>query len=235
MIKAAFNATREESLSMAIKLILLFLLLASGSLVAQVQISDANSVSRSDPSANIVMNYSDIPYILAPFLISKSNRITSERNVKANYLRHLRKQFLHTPTVVRDELSLNDSEFQYLVLELENIHEEDIRLTEIRIERMCEVWRSDDISTTDVERANHALQYYTQLEESESLSNFSRERFFIDLSSELSTDSVNLLQEHMNEFARSGYVQSYSWESLVRSIGMEVEQLEFSCGPQPPD
>ncbi len=165
-------------------------------------------------------------------LLGNSIRLSTEQHIKSGYLRSLRNRILHRPDLVLEELDLNEQQLEHILNLLEKIHQEDIQLTIKRIAAMCEVWREVGSEMSDLDRANHALRYYSHLETLDSFRNTYRERFFLDLADEFGVGLVALVRAHMASFAKTFHQQPISWESLIHTYSEEVLQMNSRCGPR---
>lgn len=159
-----------------------------------------------------------------------SIRLLDERQTGAAYLRDLRKRVTYNSEEVAQWLSLDNTQLNALRKQLESIEREDVALVRNRIEAMCETWRQLPQTMTELERANAALAEFTRLEDVEIYANSARLNFFRDISEFIGDEAVDMLRNEMHAFGLSSTRVDYSWESLVHTIGKEVEQINFSCG-----
>lgn len=165
-------------------------------------------------------------------LLGYSLKGSTERHIKSGYLRSLRNRILHRPDLILEELDLNERQLEKILDLLEKINQEDIQLTIKRIAAMCEVWREGGSAMSDLDRANHALRYYSHLETLDSFRNIYRERFFLDLADEFDVELVAVVRAHMASFAETFHQRPISWESLIHTYSEEVLQMNSRCGPR---
>jgi len=156
-------------------------------------------------------------------------RAIMDLQLQGIYFRDLKRRILYTANSLATELSLTSAQLTEVRRLLDNIEEQEKVLTMQRIEIMCEAWRSSDKSLTALERADQALALYKRLELSDPIKNTARRQFFTDLEQKIGSEASNKIRQNMASFAESSTMIPANWADMVRTIGLEVDQVEFTC------
>lgn len=162
-------------------------------------------------------------------LSADSIRAVDERQILAPFLRKLKRRISYNPALVAESLQLRSSQLMLLYQLLEEIEKEDESLVQQRLRSMCRFWRQAEGEMPALERANYALEKYTELETAEYFSNKYRQNIFYNVAEKLGIATVDRIRQDMASYGSNSYAGFYSWESLVHTVGNEVEQLEYSC------